>query len=113
MQHYKWITLGFSSLCLIAVATVLKADHLYYMAAILLTLPGVSYSIGWYSLLHLEITRELPETAWEGGEGKFRYYVRNRSRVAKYFISISERLPQWITTVDDTTALFNIASESE
>ena len=35
----KWVTLLFGALCLIAVAAVLNAQHLYYMAAILLTLP--------------------------------------------------------------------------
>jgi uncharacterized protein (DUF58 family) len=113
MQHSKWIALGFSAVCLIAVATVLRAEHLYYMAAILLCLPGVSYFMGWYGLRGLEFTRELPSTAWEGQEGVLRYRVRNRSRMARYFLTIHEALPEWIVISDVEPPLFNVEASGE
>lgn len=113
MQHSKWIALGFSAVCLIAVAAVLRADHLYYMAAILLCLPGVSYVMGWYALRGLEFTRVLPATAWEGQEGVIQYVVRNRSRIARYFLTIHERLPEWIVSEDADASLFNVDALGE
>jgi uncharacterized protein (DUF58 family) len=109
MQFSKWITLGFGALCLVAVAGVLRAQHLYYMAAILLTLPGVSYVLGWYALRGLEFSRELPQVAWEGETGALGYAVHNHTRLARFFLSIHEPLPNWIVPEDAEPPLFNVA----
>jgi uncharacterized protein (DUF58 family) len=109
MQFSKWITLGFGALCLVAVAGVLRAQHLYYMAAILLTLPGVSYLLGWYALRGLNFTREMPSIAWEGEIGNVGYAVDNPSRFARFFLSIHENLPNWIVPQDTEPPLFNVA----
>lgn len=110
MQFSKWVTLGFGALCLVAVAGVLNAQHLYYMAAILLTLPGVSYGLGWYTLRGLEFDRELPPTAWEGEEGDFIYSATNHTRVSRFFLTIQEPLPSWLAPLDAEPPLFNAAS---
>jgi uncharacterized protein (DUF58 family) len=108
MQFSKWVTLGFGALCLVAVAGVLGAQHLYYMAAILLTLPGVSYGLGWFSLRGLKFSRELPLTAWEGEEGEIIYAVENSTRAPRFFLSIQEPLPRWIQMREVETPLFNV-----
>src|SRR5579862_7281778 len=113
MQHFKWIALGFSAICLIAVAGVSRSQHLYYMAAILLCLPGVSYLMGWYALRGLEFTRLLPSTAWDGQEAVLRYVVHNRSRVSRYFLTIHERFPEWIVPVDLEPPLFNVEATGD
>lgn len=113
MQYTKWVTLGFSALCLVAVATVLRMPHLYYMAAILLTLPGISYLLGWSALRGLEFSRELPSLAWEGDAGAIFYAVRNRSRFSRFFLSIHEPLPSWILATDAEPSLFNVAAYDE
>jgi uncharacterized protein (DUF58 family) len=108
MQFSKWVTLGFGALCLMAVAGVLNAQHLYYMSAILLTLPGVSYALGWSALRGLTFTRELPTTAWEGEEGAVVYAAQNTTRFPRYFLTIREQLPDWITPVEPEPPLFNV-----
>ena len=111
MQFSKWITLGFGALCLVAVAALLRATHLYYMAAILLTLPGVSYALGWYALNGLEFTREMPNVAWEGEEGRIAYAAHNPTPIARFFLSIQESLPGWSGEGDEDQSLFNVGAE--
>lgn len=108
MQHLKWITLAMATVFLVAVAGVVNAPHLYYMAAILLTLPGVSYTLGWMSLRGLEFSRSLPPVAWANEEADIAYMVENRSRVSRYFLTIFESLPHWITPVGGEPPLFNV-----
>lgn len=110
MQYSKWVTLGFGALCLVAVAGVINAPHLYYMAAILLTLPGVSYTLGWFALRGLAFSRELPASAWEGEESQIVYSAQNRTRVARFFLSAHEALPSWIVPLDLESPLFNVAA---
>lgn len=110
MQFSKWVTLGFGALCLVAVAGVLNAQHLYYMAAILLTLPGVSYGLGWLALRGLQFSRELPPTAWEGEEGDIVYVAQNQTRVSRFFLTIHEPFPNWIVSADTEPPLFNVAA---
>lgn len=111
MQFSKWVTLLFSSLCLMAVAGILRQPHLYYMAAILLTLPGVSYLLGWFALRGLEFEREMPQMAWEGEESRLHYIVRNPSRIARFFLSIQETLPAWVEMADEEPQLFNVSAD--
>src|SRR5438128_1413509 len=108
MQFSKWVTLGFGALCLVAVAGVVNAQHLYYMAAILLTLPAVSYALGWLTLHGLNFARELPHIAWEGEEGDLIYAATNQTRIARFFLTVHEALPSWITPLDAEPPLFNV-----
>lgn len=109
MLYHKWIFLGFGALCLLVVAGLLNADHLYYMSAILLTLPAISYGLGWYSLNGLTLRREMPSDAWAGEESEVCYIVENPSPVARFFLSIREVFPAWIAPTREETALFNVA----
>ncbi|HZO87114.1 MAG TPA: DUF58 domain-containing protein [Chthonomonadaceae bacterium] len=111
MQFSKWVTLGFGALCLMAVAGVLNAQHLYYMSAILLTLPGVSYALGWYALRGLKFTRELPSSAWEGEEGAIVYAAENPTPIARYFLTVREPLPVWIAPLEEEPPLFNAPAQ--
>ena len=110
MQFSKWVTLAFGALCMVAVAGVANGAHLYYMAAILLTLPGVSYALGWFALRGLEFGRENTPTAWEGEDGTLIYTAKNPSNVARYFLSVHDDLPTWITPETEEPPLFNVAA---
>ena len=110
MQYSKWVTLGFGALCLVAVAGVLNAEHLYYMAAILLTLPGVSYVLGWFALNGLEFTRSAPSVAWENEAFAVTYTVRNATRLSRFFLSVHEPLPGWVGEGEAAYSLFNVPS---
>ncbi|MCS6776436.1 MAG: DUF58 domain-containing protein [Chloroherpetonaceae bacterium] len=110
MQSSKWVTLMFGALCLVLVAAAVNAQHLYYMAAILLVLPGVSYALGWFALRGLEFRRELPATAWQGEQGEIVYVVHNRSQVSRYFLSVHASLPPWIEPLEPEAPLFNVGA---
>ena len=113
MQLNKWLVLVLGAVCLVIVAGFMRQSHLYYMAAILLTLPGVSYALGWYAQHDLEFTREVPHVAWEGEEGCLNYVVRNPTRLARFFLTIQEPLPVWVSPAEDETPLFNVAALDE
>ena len=112
MQSSKWVTLLVGSLCLIAVAGMVGTQHLYYMAAILLALPMISYMIGWYSLRGLDFHREIPSSAWEGEEGNIIYAVKNISPVSRFFLSIHEALPSWIGHPEESPLFNAVAQET-
>jgi uncharacterized protein (DUF58 family) len=111
LQYHKWIFLGFGALCLLVVASLLNAEHLYYMSAILLTLPMISYGLGWYALNGLTLRREMPSDAWAGEESEVRYVIDNPSRISRFFLSIHESFPDWVTPVREEVALFNVAAK--
>jgi len=113
MQFSKWVTLGFSAFCLVVVAAVLRADHLYPMAGILITLPAVSYLMGWWSLRYLRFRRELPSLAWEGEETQIIYSVTNPTKISRFFLTIREQVPGWMQFVDPEPPLFNVTAQDE
>ncbi|HLJ54556.1 MAG TPA: DUF58 domain-containing protein [Chthonomonadaceae bacterium] len=112
MQVYKWATLGAGMIFILVVAAYLNAQHLYYMAAILLTLPAVSYAAGWYAMRGLAFTRELPEAGWAGEEGALVYVAENRTRMPRFFLSVNEPLPEWVEPLDSEPPLFNVDGAS-
>ena len=109
MQLNKWVTLIFGAICLMAVASAMGAQDLYYMAAILLTLPGVSYFFGWYALRGLIFERTDPPLLWAGEEAEIVCLVRNPSPTPRYFLSLQDSLPPGAERADDTP-LFNLAA---
>ena len=82
MQVFKWVTLGAGMIFILIVAAYLNAQHLYYMAAILLTLPAVSYALGWYAMRGLTFSRELPEAGWAGEVGREVWEAEGVSRAS-------------------------------
>ena len=112
MQVSKWVTLGAGMIFILIVAAYLNAQHLYYMAAILLTLPAVSYALGWYTLRGLTFTREMPESGWAGEEGTLVYVAHNGTPVPRFFLSIQEELPESIQLLDIESPLFNVDGRS-
>ena len=107
MQSSKWVTLIFGALCLMAVAGVLGAQNLYYMAAILLTLPGVSYLFGWHALRGLQFERKSPPILWAGETADIVCRVQNPTRVPRYFLSLQDHLPEGAER-DGDPPLFNL-----
>jgi uncharacterized protein (DUF58 family) len=112
VQAIKWATLIFGALFVVVAAGAINAPHLYYMAAILLTLPAISYLLGYLSLYRLTLSREIPSSAWAGEVGELHYVVENPTKVARYFLSCREPLPNWITPASDAPLLFNAAPSS-
>ena len=110
MRSFKWVTIGFGAVFLMALGSMLNADRIYYMAAILLALPCVSYALGWYTLRGLTARREIPPAAWEGEEAAIVYAVTNATRVPRFFLAVQEDLPAWIEPLDPEPPLFNVGA---
>ena len=108
MQVFKWATLGAGMVFILIVAAYLNTQQLYYMAAILLTLPAVSYAMGWYTMRGLTFTRELPDSVWAGEEGVLIYVAQNDTPVPRFFLAVQELLPDWIEPLDPEPPLFNV-----
>ena len=109
MQINKWVTLIFGAICLMAVASAMGAQDLYYMAAILLTLPGVSYFFGWYALRGLIFERTAPPLLWAGEEAEIVCVVRNPSPTPRYFLSLQDSLPPGAERSEEPP-LFNLGA---
>jgi uncharacterized protein (DUF58 family) len=112
MQISKWVALGAAAFCLVAVGGVVNMPHLYYMAAMLMTLPAVSYLLGWYTLRGLEFTRYSSTPIWEGEETDIVYTARNRSRLARYFVSIPEQPVKNAVSIEIDPPLFSVKAGS-
>lgn len=110
MRSFKWVTIGFGAAFLVALGSMLNADRIYYMAAILLSLPCVSYAVGWYTLRGLKAQREMPPSAWEGEEAAIIYAVSNATRIPRFFLAVQEDLPAWIEPLDPEPPLFNVGA---
>ena len=112
MQISKWVALGVAAFCLVAVGGVVNMPHLYYMAAMLVTLPAVSYLLGWYTLRGLEFKRYSPTPIWEGDETEVTYIVTNKSRVTRFFVAIQEPSHPLIESVEMDPPLFTVKAGS-
>lgn len=108
MQISKWVALGAAAFFLVTVGSVVNMPHLYYMAAILVTLPAVSYLLGWYMLRGIEFSRSVPSPVWEGEEAEIVYVASNRTRIARFFLMIQEPLQKHIVSLGLDPPLFNI-----
>ncbi len=108
MQVSKWVALGVAAFCLVAVGGVVGLAHLYLMAAMLITLPAVSYFLGWYTLRGLQFEREAPTPVWEGEETSITYKITNPSRIARFFVSIEEIHDPDVESISMNPSLFNI-----
>lgn len=109
MQAIKWATLLFGAIFVVVVAGAINAPHLYYMAAILLTLPGISYLLGAVSLYNLSFRRTVPSVAWSGERSEILYVTENPTRIARFFLSCREALPDWIQPIVEEPPLFNVS----
>ncbi len=108
MQISKWVALGVAAFCLMAVGGVVNMPHLYFMAAMLISLPMVSYLFGLFSLSSLKVTREIPIVVWEGETVEVTYIVTNRSRITRFFVSIRERAGPFRECRGSEPAVFNV-----
>ena len=108
MHVFKWVTLGVGMFFILIVAALLNAPQLYYMAAILLTLPAVSYALGWYAMRGLTFSREHPPSGWAGEEGEIIYLALNSTSMPRFFLTIIEPLPAWIEPLAPEPPMFNV-----
>jgi len=109
MQPYKRWAIFTAAFFLVISAALINGLHLYYMAALLLALPWVSYLLGMFALRGLEFSRETPSVGWEGEIATFQVVVHSQARTPRLFIQAEDPFPEWLRPVDESPPLFNAA----
>lgn len=109
MAQIKRMAIFTAAIFLVIAAALVNAAQLYYMAAILLVLPIVSYLVGLLALRDLEFEREIPASGWAGERATFRLCVRSRSRLPRHSIQARDTLPEWLQQDEEETPYINVA----
>ena len=112
MQHYKRWVIYTASFFLVLSASLVGSAHLYYMAAILLVLPLISYGLGMIALRDVAFARELPPSGWDGETVEFRLVVRSTSRMARLFLEAHDHLPAWLKPADSESVVFSAPAKA-
>lgn len=112
MQHYKRWVIYTASFFLVLSASLVGSPHLYYMAAILLMLPVISYGVGMLYLRNLTFTRELPPSGWDGDTVEFCLVVRTSSRIPRLFMEARDQLPAWLQPADSEAVSFSVPANA-
>ncbi|HSV75000.1 MAG TPA: DUF58 domain-containing protein [Chthonomonadales bacterium] len=113
MTNVKRATIVTAAVFLLLAGSVVNGQQLFYMAALLLALPAVSYAVGLFALRDIEFERETPESAWEGETVTFRLTVRSRSRLTRLYLQATDSLPEWLDHARGEPVLFNAPAMSE
>lgn len=112
MQQYKRWVIYTASLFLIISAVLINGTNMYFMAALLLMLPLVSYAVGMHSLRDLEFSREAPASGWDGETVTFQLVVRSKSRVPRLVLEARDELPEWLHPESRGPIVFHAAPNS-
>src|SRR5437588_5494592 len=107
MSSYKRWVIYVASLFLVLAAALTGQPQMYYMAAILLCLPGVSYLLGMFALRDLEFWRETPGSGWDGDVVEFILVVKSRSRSARLCLEAQDHLPEWLQPEEPDGIIFS------
>src|SRR5258706_7574662 len=112
MQQYKRWVIYPASAFLVLAAALTAAPQMYYMAAILLSLPLVSYLLGMFALRDLEFSRETPGVGWDGDTAEFHLIVRSKAKTARLFLEAEDLLPVWLEPENSEPILFSAPANS-
>lgn len=103
-RTHKLAALLFGSLFLYTVALVFRQGSLFFMCAVLLLLPLLSYGLARFSLRAVTCERWVPERLTEGEEAEVRWQIRNRGWLPRFLIQVRDRLPEWLEVVPGSRA---------
>jgi uncharacterized protein (DUF58 family) len=109
MAQIKRMAIFTAAVFLVIAAALVNAAQLYFMAAILLVLPIVSYLVGLLALRDLEFEREIPASGWAGERATFKLCVRSKSRLPRHSIQARDILPEWIVEDEEEPPCVNVA----
>lgn len=98
-RRIKKIFLNVAGLFILVVAIILRVSQLYLMAAILLLIPLVSYSLGRALMWGLACERRLPASCSEGERILVTLLVTNTGLLPKVGLRVRDRLPRWLEAV--------------
>ncbi|MGC8668697.1 MAG: DUF58 domain-containing protein [Chthonomonadales bacterium] len=108
MQPYKRWVVFTASFFLVISAALTNMPQLYFMAAVLLALPLVSYLVGMSALTNVEVWREVPASAWDGETVSFAVAARNRGRLPRLYLEVRDHLPQWLEPADAVRPVLSV-----
>jgi uncharacterized protein (DUF58 family) len=95
-------TVVVTSAAFLAIAALaLQIRQLYFMAAVVFALPAVAFAFCLLGIGGLEWKREVSERAFEGDEVRVGLRVRNKARLPRFFLWISDTLPSWFSMKGD------------
>ena len=100
MSHTKLLTIILAAFFLLAVSLAMRMSQLYFMSAVLVSIPIISYAFGRFALRSLRCSRDVPEFASEGELLTITLRVKGRSRLLGP-IRIEDTLPEWIASAAD------------
>lgn len=113
MHQYKRWAIFTAGFFLLISATLVNTPNLYYMGAMLVMLPLISYALGMLSLRDLEFAREAPNSGFEGGTAVFHAKVRSRARLPRMFLQVSELMPHPLEPERAESEFFNVPAGGE
>ncbi|NLH98783.1 MAG: DUF58 domain-containing protein [Chthonomonadales bacterium] len=113
MAQVKFTALLTTALFLIAAGTVSNGWQMYFMAAVILSLPAASYLVGRLTLRGLRARRELPSPAWAGDVVPFRLTVTAEGRWPRMFMQVTDDLPKWLRRAEDIEPTLDFAVSGE
>jgi uncharacterized protein (DUF58 family) len=111
--HVKLTAILTTAAFLIAAGTVANGWQMYFMAAVLLALPGASFVVGWLSIRGLHARRELPSPAWTGDVVPFCLIVNGAGRWPRLFLQVEDVLPRWLRRADGEPVAFDLPAGGE
>lgn len=92
-------TVVVTSAAFLAIAALaLGARQLYFMAAVMFALPMVAYVFCVVGAGGLDWEREATERAFEGDTVRVCLRIRNRGRLPRFFLWLSDAVPEWLST---------------
>src|SRR5438045_4422180 len=98
MRAGKLATVIAASLFILAVATILNSAVLYWMAGVLLALPGIGRLYAVLQARGVEVSRRLPSTGHVGQWIEVELRARNTAALPKLLLWLSEEPPLGISS---------------
>jgi uncharacterized protein (DUF58 family) len=83
---------------MLAAAVFRNVPNLQFMAGVTVALPIVAYAACRLGLRGLECRRKAPQRVFEGSDFTVSLRVRNGGRMPKFFLRVSDALPEWFAS---------------
>ena len=113
MHGIKRIALVTAALFLMAAGAVVNGAQLYFMAALLLCLPCVSYVVARQSLRTIHVARDVPASGWEDEVATFHLVISSRSPLPKLMLQMRDNLPAWLEQDPHDDGYFDLPASTE
>jgi uncharacterized protein (DUF58 family) len=111
MNSIKLISVMASALFLFSVAILLRSSQIYFMCAVLVSLPLISWILGKLSIRELEITRDIPTSVFTDETVEVRLWLRTKGKYMGSF-QVQDKLPDNVRMIGRPSYAVENANES-